>query len=166
LLITLNTPAMIMPPIYAPQGDRTAALFRWAEGQGGCGLILLQDTVNKILENPVLDINKQIVSEYVTSTKNPIFNPSFYEDTLKAIVYGVEVIGKMKPTLNLISSVELELFIDGCSKDKRSIFFGEGQVNSYIRNKPIKLTANVGWWKTTYELEVDGITEYKTDQKC
>jgi hypothetical protein len=49
LLIVLNTPAIVIPPISAAQGDRTAALFRWAEGAGGCGLIVLQDVVNKIL---------------------------------------------------------------------------------------------------------------------
>ncbi|MEH2444589.1 MAG: CHAT domain-containing protein [Nostoc sp.] len=49
LLISIKPTSGVIPPITAPQGDRTAALLRWAEGPTGCGFEQLQSTLNQIL---------------------------------------------------------------------------------------------------------------------
>ncbi len=42
LIFALNPPAIIVPPISAPHGNRTSALLQWAESNTGCGLKELQ----------------------------------------------------------------------------------------------------------------------------
>lgn len=51
LVFALNPPAGLIPPMPAPQGDRTFALLSWAEGSGGCGLPQIQQVLGAIL-NP------------------------------------------------------------------------------------------------------------------
>ena len=51
LLFTLNPPVGVIPPMPAPQGDRTYALLNWAEGATGSGLLQVQQVLNKII-NP------------------------------------------------------------------------------------------------------------------
>jgi TIR domain len=51
LLFALNPPAGLVPPMPAPQGDRTSALLTWAEAPGGCGLSVLQQLLETIV-NP------------------------------------------------------------------------------------------------------------------
>ncbi len=51
LILTLNPPAMIVPPMPAPHGDRTSALLRWAQSTTGCGLKELQSVLDRII-NP------------------------------------------------------------------------------------------------------------------
>jgi hypothetical protein len=51
LLFSVNPPAGLIPPMPAPQGDRTIALLAWTEGPGGCGLSVLQELLNTIV-NP------------------------------------------------------------------------------------------------------------------
>jgi hypothetical protein len=51
LLFAVNPPAGLVPPMPAPQGDRTAALLTWAEAPGGCGLSVLQQLLETIV-NP------------------------------------------------------------------------------------------------------------------
>ncbi len=51
LILTLNPPAMIVPPMDAPHGNRTAALLRWAESATGCGLEQLQSVLHRIINS-------------------------------------------------------------------------------------------------------------------
>jgi hypothetical protein len=51
LLFALNPEPGLVPPMPAPQGDRTSALLTWAEGPGGCGLSVLQELLDTIV-NP------------------------------------------------------------------------------------------------------------------
>jgi internalin A len=51
LVIAVKPPPGLIPPMPAPQGDRTAALLNWAEGTGGCGVSMLRDLL-EILLNP------------------------------------------------------------------------------------------------------------------
>lgn len=51
LLYALNPPAGVIPPMTAPQGDRTYALLSWAEGSTGCGLAEVQQALESLL-NP------------------------------------------------------------------------------------------------------------------
>ncbi len=46
LVVSVKPPGSVIPPATAAQGDRTAALIRWAESPGGIGL----QTVQEILE--------------------------------------------------------------------------------------------------------------------
>ena len=43
LVFAVNPPSGIIPPMPAPQGDRTSALLAWAEGPGGYGLSVVQE---------------------------------------------------------------------------------------------------------------------------
>ncbi|MBW4564607.1 MAG: CHAT domain-containing protein [Mojavia pulchra JT2-VF2] len=49
LLFTVDAPNGVVPPMTAPQGDRAAALLRWAQGPTGCGLETLQQELDNIL---------------------------------------------------------------------------------------------------------------------
>jgi hypothetical protein len=51
LVFAVNPPSGIIPPMPAPQGDRTSALLAWAEGPGGCGLSVVQELLDAIV-NP------------------------------------------------------------------------------------------------------------------
>jgi pimeloyl-ACP methyl ester carboxylesterase len=51
LLFAVNPEPGLVPPMPAPQGDRTSALLTWAEGPGGCGLSVLQKLLDTIV-NP------------------------------------------------------------------------------------------------------------------
>jgi hypothetical protein len=51
LLFSVNPEPGLIPPMPAPQGDRTAALLTWAEAPGGCGLSVLQQLLETIV-NP------------------------------------------------------------------------------------------------------------------
>lgn len=51
LLFSVNPEPGLIPPMPAPQGDRTAALLTWAEAPGGCGLSVLQQLLDTIV-NP------------------------------------------------------------------------------------------------------------------
>jgi hypothetical protein len=51
LVLILNPPAGVIPPLSAPQGDRVSALLNWAEAPGGCGLLKVQQELDSIL-NP------------------------------------------------------------------------------------------------------------------
>jgi hypothetical protein len=51
LLFAAQPPAGLVPPMPAPQGDRTSALLAWAEAPGGCGLSILQQLLEAIV-NP------------------------------------------------------------------------------------------------------------------
>jgi TIR domain len=51
LLFSVNPEPGLVPPMPAPQGDRTAALLTWAEAPGGCGLSVLQQLLDAIV-NP------------------------------------------------------------------------------------------------------------------
>jgi TIR domain len=53
LVYAVNPPAGLIPPMPAPQGDRSVALLAWAEGPGGCGVSVLQDLSGTILTPPV-----------------------------------------------------------------------------------------------------------------
>ncbi len=50
-VVCCKPPAGLVPPMPAPQGDRTAALLTWAEAPGGCGLSVLQELLDTIV-NP------------------------------------------------------------------------------------------------------------------
>jgi hypothetical protein len=49
LVFAVNPPSGIIPPMPAPQGDRTSALLEWAEGPCGCGLSVVQELLDKIV---------------------------------------------------------------------------------------------------------------------
>ena len=49
LLIAVEAPNNVIPPLTAPQGDRAAALLRWAQSPTGCGLESLQQELGNIL---------------------------------------------------------------------------------------------------------------------
>jgi hypothetical protein len=49
LLFAVNPPAGLIPPMPAPQGDRTSALLTWAEAPGGCGLSVLEELLDTIV---------------------------------------------------------------------------------------------------------------------
>jgi hypothetical protein len=51
LLFAVNPPAGLVPPMPAPQADRTSALLTWAEAPGGCGLSFLEELLEPIV-NP------------------------------------------------------------------------------------------------------------------
>ena len=51
LLFAVDPPAGLIPPMPAAQGDRTSALLMWAEAPGGCGLSVLQESLEAIV-NP------------------------------------------------------------------------------------------------------------------
>jgi internalin A len=51
LLFSVNPEPGLIPPMPAAQGDRTTALLTWAEAPGGCGLSVLQELLNTIV-NP------------------------------------------------------------------------------------------------------------------
>jgi hypothetical protein len=51
LLFAVDPPAGLIPPMPAAQGDRTSALLMWAEAPGGCGLSVLQQLLDTIV-NP------------------------------------------------------------------------------------------------------------------
>jgi hypothetical protein len=51
LVIAVKPPPGLIPPVPAPQGDRTTALLNWAEGPGGCGVSMLRDLL-EVLLNP------------------------------------------------------------------------------------------------------------------
>jgi hypothetical protein len=48
LLFAVDAPNGVIPPLNAPQGDRVAALLRWAQSPTGCGLAALQQELNNI----------------------------------------------------------------------------------------------------------------------
>jgi len=50
LLFTVNPEPGLVPPMPAPQADRTTALLAWAEGPTGCGLSLIQEAMKAILD--------------------------------------------------------------------------------------------------------------------
>ncbi len=50
LVVSVNPPGSVIPPATAAQGDRTAALIRWAESPNGIGLQTVQDLLDLILE--------------------------------------------------------------------------------------------------------------------
>ncbi|WP_208099179.1 hypothetical protein [Nostoc sp. 106C] len=52
LLIAVDVPNNVIPPLTAPQGDRVSALLRWVEGSTGCGLQVLQQVLAEILPLP------------------------------------------------------------------------------------------------------------------
>ncbi|BAY11379.1 FxSxx-COOH system tetratricopeptide repeat protein [Calothrix sp. NIES-2098] len=56
LLFAVDAPNSVVPPLTAPQGDRVAALLRWAEAPTGCGLQLLQQELAKIIPLPQQEI--------------------------------------------------------------------------------------------------------------
>ncbi|MDZ7962312.1 MAG: hypothetical protein RMY34_31350 [Aulosira sp. DedQUE10] len=49
LLFAVDAPNGVIPSLTAPQGDRAAALLRWAQGPTGCGLAALQQELDNIL---------------------------------------------------------------------------------------------------------------------
>lgn len=53
LLFVANPPASLIPPMPAPQADRTTALLAWAEAPNGCGLSLIQEVLKAILNSQV-----------------------------------------------------------------------------------------------------------------
>jgi TIR domain-containing protein len=53
LIFAMSPPPGLIPPMPAPQGDRTSALLGWAEGPAGCGVSAVQGMLEMIL-NPVL----------------------------------------------------------------------------------------------------------------
>jgi len=50
LIFALNPPSGLIPPMPAPQSDRTSALLSWAEGEGGCGLSQVQEVLDAIID--------------------------------------------------------------------------------------------------------------------
>jgi hypothetical protein len=50
LLFTVNPEPGLVPPMPAPQADRTTALLAWAEGPTGCGISLIQEVLKAILD--------------------------------------------------------------------------------------------------------------------
>jgi hypothetical protein len=51
LLFSVNPEPGLIPPMPSAQGDRAAALLTWAEAPGGCGLSVLQQLLDTIV-NP------------------------------------------------------------------------------------------------------------------
>jgi hypothetical protein len=49
LLFAVKPPGGLVPPMPAPEADRTTALLAWAEGPNGCGLIVIQEVLKTIL---------------------------------------------------------------------------------------------------------------------
>jgi hypothetical protein len=49
LLFAVSPPPGLIPPMPAPQADRTSALLTWAESRGGCGLSVLQQLLDTIV---------------------------------------------------------------------------------------------------------------------
>jgi hypothetical protein len=45
IVFALNPPPGLVPPMPAPQGDRTFALLSWAESKNGCGVATIQRTL-------------------------------------------------------------------------------------------------------------------------
>jgi len=72
LLFAVNPPAGLVPPMPAAQGDRTAALLTWAESPGGCGLSVLQQLRETIVNPPVGPSHPSVsgVAGPFTPTKN------------------------------------------------------------------------------------------------
>jgi hypothetical protein len=50
LLFTVTPEPGLVPPMPAPQADRTTALLAWAEGPTGCGLSVIQEALKAILD--------------------------------------------------------------------------------------------------------------------
>jgi len=50
LLFMVNPEPGLVPPMPAPQADRTTTLLAWAEGPTGCGLSLIQEALKAILD--------------------------------------------------------------------------------------------------------------------
>ncbi len=61
LIVSVEPPGGLIPPSNAPQGDRTAALIRWAESPGGRGLKIVQELLERIIpdDEEVLQLNCQ-----------------------------------------------------------------------------------------------------------
>jgi hypothetical protein len=51
LLFAVSPPPGLIPPMPAPQADRTSALLTWAESRGGCGLSVLQQLLARYHRN-------------------------------------------------------------------------------------------------------------------
>jgi hypothetical protein len=51
LVFTLNPPAGLIPPMPAPQGDRTYSLLSWAEGSTGCGLLQVEQILTELMNS-------------------------------------------------------------------------------------------------------------------
>jgi len=51
LLFSADPPPGIISPMPAPQGDRSVQLLEWAKGPGGCGVTVIQD-LYEIIVNP------------------------------------------------------------------------------------------------------------------
>jgi hypothetical protein len=52
LIYAINPPPGIIAPMPAPQADRASMLLTWAEGPGGCSLVVLQQVLQKITGPP------------------------------------------------------------------------------------------------------------------
>ncbi|WP_013335084.1 hypothetical protein [Gloeothece verrucosa] len=50
LILILNPPAGIIPPLPASQGTRASAVVSWAESPSGRGLLQVQEALEIILE--------------------------------------------------------------------------------------------------------------------
>jgi len=51
VVYALNVPPPLMPPAYAPQGQRVPALLNWANSPVGCGLEELEAVINVVVES-------------------------------------------------------------------------------------------------------------------
>lgn len=51
IILALEPPSGVIPPLSAAQGQRVSALLRWAESPGGCGLSQLQQVLTQV--NPL-----------------------------------------------------------------------------------------------------------------
>ncbi len=51
LLFALDPPDGLIPPMPSTQGDRTSALLNWAESPSGCGLVVVIDMLEAVI-NP------------------------------------------------------------------------------------------------------------------
>jgi tetratricopeptide (TPR) repeat protein len=71
LLFAVGPLPGLIPPMPAPQGDRTAALLNWAEAPGGCGVSRLRELLEAIVDSsrsPASSARGQLASPDVVST--------------------------------------------------------------------------------------------------
>jgi hypothetical protein len=48
IIVSVKPPGGVIPPLNAAQGDRTAALIKWAEAPGGVGLRTIQEILELV----------------------------------------------------------------------------------------------------------------------
>ena len=51
IVYAVKVPPPLMPPGFAPQGQRTPALLNWAQSPVGCGLDKLEAVINAVVNS-------------------------------------------------------------------------------------------------------------------